>query len=261
MTLIDIHDATIWRGSTCVFENLTLRIEQHERVAILGPNGCGKTTLLKTINRELYPVARDGSWVRILGRDDWNVSDLREHIGIVSEDLQTRYTPTTTALEVVVSGFFSSIGVHGNLAGSVTAEHVARSRQALAELGMAEFCRTPLCEMSTGQQRRCLLARALVHKPDTLILDEPTAGLDFAASFDYLRRVQRLATQGKNIVIATHHLNEIPHEVDRVVLLRAGRVLADGDKNAVLSSDNLSHAYSVPIKVVQIDGYFHAHPG
>ncbi len=261
MTLIDIHNATIWRGSTCVFENLTLRIEQHERVAILGPNGCGKTTLLKTINRELYPVERDDSWVRILGRDDWNVRDLREHIGIVSQDLQTRYTPATTALEVVVSGFFSSIGVHGNLAAGVTDEHVARSRQTLAELGMADFCRTPLREMSSGQQRRCLLARALVHNPDTLILDEPTSGLDFAASFDYLRRVRELAAQGRNIVIATHHLNEIPHEVDRVVLLQAGRIVADGDKGTVLSSENLSKAYSVPIKVVHFDGYFHAHPG
>lgn len=261
MPLIDIHKATIWRGDTCVFENLSLRIEQHERVAILGPNGCGKTTLLKTINRELYPVERDDSWVRILGRADWNVRDLREHIGIVSQDLQTRYTAATTALEVVVSGFFSSIGVHGNLASGVTDEHVERSRMALAELGMADFCSTPLCEMSTGQQRRCLLARALVHNPDTLILDEPTSGLDFAASFDYLRRVRELAAQGRNIVIATHHLDEIPQEVDRVVLLQAGRIIADGDKRTTLSSENLSKAYSVPIKVVHFDGYFHAHPG
>ena len=261
MTLIDIHDATIWRGTTCVFEGLSLRIEQHERVAILGPNGCGKTTLLKTINRELYPVEREASWVRILGRDDWNVSELREHIGIVSQDLQQRYTPTTTALQVVVSGFFSSIGVHGTLSSRVTNAQVARSRQTLEELGMGEFCNTQLRHMSTGQQRRCLLARALVHDPHTLIFDEPTSGLDFAASFDYLCRVRALAAAGRDIVIATHHLNEIPLEVNRVVLLRAGRILADGDKESVLCSEKLSEAYSVPIKVVQFDGYFHAHPG
>jgi len=85
--LIEIQNATIWRGTSCVFENLNLVIAQHERVAILGPNGSGKTTLLKTLNRELYPVVRPDSRVRILGRDNWNVWELRKHIGVVSHDL------------------------------------------------------------------------------------------------------------------------------------------------------------------------------
>ena len=192
--LIEIHNASIWRGDTHVFENLTLSIEQHERVAILGPNGSGKTTLLKTINRELYPVAAEGAWIKILGREKWNVWDLRKHIGVVSHDLQDRYTATTTALEVVVSGFHSSIGIHGMLAKLISKEQVARAMDTLAMLGIDSLRDRPLHSMSTGQQRRCLLGRALVHRPDTLILDEPTSGLDFAASFDYLDRIRALST-------------------------------------------------------------------
>src|SRR5210317_1023967 len=199
--LVEIRNATIWRGSTCVFENLDLTIEQHERVAIVGPNGCGKTTLLKAINRELYPVTRPDTVFRVLGRDRWNVWELRKHIGLVSQDLQQRYTPTTTALEVVVSGFHSSIGIHGTLAARVTGDQVNAARVALEELGIGSLAGTALRSMSTGQQRRCILARALVHKPRTLILDEPTAGLDFAASFDYLQRVQALAVAGRNIIV------------------------------------------------------------
>lgn len=259
--LIEIRNATIWRGSTCVFENLSLEIAQHERVAILGPNGCGKTTLLKTINRELYPVVKAGSSVRILGRDTWNVWELRRRIGVVSHDLHQRYTPTTTALEVVVSGYFSSIGVQGTLAGQVNKEQLAAALRTLRELGIESLSDTALNRMSTGQQRRCLLARALVHKPATLILDEPTAGLDFAASFDYLDRIQALAGDGCNIVIVTHHLNEIPPDVDRVVLLDKGRVAADGPKRSVLTSGQLSAVYQVPIRVAEIDGYFLAYPG
>lgn len=259
--LIDIRNATIWRGKTCVFEDFDLTIAQHERVAILGPNGSGKTTLLKTLNRELYPVEKPGSWIRILGRDRWNVWELRQHIGVVSQDLQQRYTPTMTALEVVVSGFFSSIGIHGTLAKLVSKEQVDRAIESLNDLGVVSLRDTPLGSMSTGQQRRCLLARALVHRPDTLILDEPTAGLDFAASFDYLRRLRDLADRGSNIVIVTHHLNEIPPEVDRVVLLQGGRIAADGPKKAVLTARQLSDVYETRVRVAEIDGYYLAYPG
>ena len=259
--LIEIHDATIWRGSTCVFKNLSLDIEQHERVAILGPNGSGKTTLLKTINRELYPAAKPGSFIRVLGKDRWNVWELRKHIGVVSNDLHQRYTPTTSAVEVVVSGFYSSIGVHGALADRVSSEQTAAAMRTLAELGIDSLRNTPLNRMSSGQQRRCLLARALVHDPVTLILDEPTSGLDFAASFDYLERIRALAREGRNIVIVTHHLNEIPPEVDRVILLRQGKVAADGPKTGILTGENLSAVYATPIRVAEIDGYYLAYPG
>ena len=259
--LVEMRNATIWRGSTCVFENLDLIIEQHERVAIVGPNGCGKTTLLKAINRELYPVTRPDTVFRVLGRDRWNVWELRKHIGLVSQDLQQRYTPTTTALEVVVSGFHSSIGIHGTLAARVTGDQVNAARVALEEMGVGSLASTPLEAMSTGQQRRCILARALVHRPRTLILDEPTAGLDFAASFDYLSRIRRLSADGRNIVIVTHHLNEIPPEVDRVVLLQDGRIVADGRKNEVLTEEKLSSAYGVAVRVAEINGYYLAYPG
>ena len=180
--LIEIRNATIWRGSTRVFEGLDLTIEQHERVAILGPNGSGKTTLLKTINRELYPVVAPDASVRILGHEHWNVWELRSHIGIVSHDLHQRYTPTTTALEVIVSGFFSSIGVHGTLARQVDERQLDTARATLQRLGIGELADTPLQSMSTGQQRRCLqrlrpqlllLGGRAERVPHTLIL--PTA--------------------------------------------------------------------------------------
>ena len=259
--LIEIRNATVWRGATQVFEGLNLDIRQHERVAILGPNGSGKTTLLKLINRELYPVAAADAWVRILGRERGNVWELRKRIGIVSHDLQQRYTPTTTALQVVVSGFFSSLGVHGLLAERITEEQRRAALHTLQSLGIAALAATPLSAMSTGQQRRCLLARALVHEPDTLILDEPTAGLDFAASFDYLTRLRELASNGRNLIIVTHHLNEIPPDVDRVVLLQQGRIAADGSKAEALTGARLSEVYETEIRVAEIDGYYLAYPG
>jgi iron complex transport system ATP-binding protein len=258
--LIDIRNATIYRGTTRVFDNFSLTIEQHEQVAILGPNGSGKTTLLKIVNRELYPVLNENSWVRILGRSRWNVWELRSHIGVVSHDLQTGYRSTTSALDVVLSGYLSSIGVHGILAGRISDAQKKSARDVMQSLGVGSLADTPLGKMSTGQQRRCLLGRALVHDPDTLILDEPTAGLDLSASFDYLTRVRDLVREGKNIVLVTHLLNEIPPDIERVVLLREGLIVADGPKDEVLTEENLRKTYGIAIRLARVDGYYLAYP-
>jgi len=258
--LIDIRNATVFRGSTRVFRHFNLSIPQHEPVAILGPNGSGKTTLLKLINREIYPVLDDSASVRILGRDRWNVWELRSHIGIVSHDLQANYKNDVTGLDVVLSGFLSSIGVHGLLADRISVSHKDKAFEILEELDATELAARKLKHMSTGQQRRCVLARALVHEPDTLILDEPTAGLDLAAAFDYLERVRKLSAAGRNIVLVSHSLNEIPLEIDRVILLRDGQIVADGPKARVLTEDKLYETFGTRVRVAIIDGYYLAYP-
>jgi iron complex transport system ATP-binding protein len=127
-------------------------------------------------------------------------------------------------------------------------------------LGVGDLAGSQLRKMSTGQQRRCLLARALVHSPRTLILDEPTAGLDLAASFDYLARIRQLTREGRNIVLVTHLINEIPAEVERVILIREGEIVADGAKASVLTEENLRRTYGVDLRVAKVDDYYIAYP-
>ncbi|MDH3924096.1 MAG: ATP-binding cassette domain-containing protein [Xanthomonadales bacterium] len=258
--LLEIDNATIWRGSTRVFHDFSLTLQQHERVAILGPNGAGKTTLLKLINRELYPVASDDSWVRILGRERWNVWELREHIGLVSPDLQSHFMPNSTVLEVIVSGFFSSIGVHYQLREHIQPMQLQKSVEVMQMLGLKEFREREFETLSTGQQRRCLLGRALVHDPDTLVLDEPTSGLDLKAGFEYLSRIRELARRGRSLVIVTHHLDEIPPEIERVIILKNGQIKADGPRDAVLTAEVLSDVYDTSLRVAHVDGHFMVYP-
>ena len=257
--LIEIHEATLFRGSTRVFHHFTLVIPQHQCVAILGPNGSGKTTLLKAINRELYPVASEHSRIRILGRERWNVWDLREHIGLVSGDLQYGFHPEASALDAVVSGYFSSIGVDARQWKQLKKEQRENAEAVLRALGLGELRDRAYRTLSTGQQRRCLLGRALVHDPDTLILDEPTTGLDLTASFDFMGRIRDLARRGRSLVLVTHHLNEVPPEVERVIILKEGEIVADGPKESVLRPSLLSEVYCVNVRVAQIDGHFLAY--
>lgn len=254
--LIEIEQATVFRGRTKVFDRLDLRIDRGQRLAIAGPNGAGKTTLLKLINREVYPVRDGRGRVTILGRETWNVWELRRHIGIVSDDLQERYPRDALAMDVVLSGFFSSIGTHGLLARRVTDSHREQAERALDAFGVGDMADRPLAHMSTGQKRRCLLARTMVHEPSTLILDEPMAGLDLAAAFDYQALIRRLIAEGRSIVLVTHHLHEIPPEIDRVMLLGTGGVVADGPKPAVLTRENLETTYATRLRLRIIDDHY-----
>lgn len=230
-------------------------------MAIIGPNGSGKTTLLKLISRELYPVVSDDCRISILGQERWNVWELRQHIGLVSQDLQSGFMPNANVLETIISGFFSSIGIHFQLQKEIEPDHIERASAVLKLLGLEELRDREFKTLSTGQQRRCLLGRALVHDPDTLILDEPTSGLDMSASFEYLRLIRELANKGRNLVLVTHHLNEIPPEINRVILLKEGRIVADGAKNSVLTSGLITDVYDTRIRITQAAGHYLAYPG
>jgi len=259
--LIEIQNATVWRGSSCVLRDFTLSIGQAERVAVLGPNGSGKTTLLKTITQEIRPVVNEHSWIKVLGRRRWDVWSLRQHFGLVSQDLQNEFLPNSTVLDVIVSGFFSTIGVHDHQAAEVGPEHLVRARAVMGSMGIETLEGRKYRSLSTGQQRRCLLARALVHSPKMLIFDEPTSGLDMAASFDFQARVGNLARSGCGLVWVTHHLNDLPPEIERVVVLKSGQIVADGPKGEVLKADLLSEVYETQLRIAEIDGCFLAFPG
>ena len=255
--LLSLRDVAAYRGDTRVFDGLTLDVRRGEHTAIVGPNGSGKSTLLKLLAGEIHAVAREGSWLEIFGRPRWNIWELREHLGIVSNDLQHQYEGTVRGLDVVLSGYHSGVGTWHR---DFPPERVERAHAVLGVLGVAELAARPFAQMSTGQQRRLLLGRALVHDPDTLVLDEPTSGLDLAACFQYLSIVRRLMRTGKTVLLVTHHVHEIPPEIERVVLLQAGRIVADGPKRSALTSETLSRLFGIAADVVEHNGFFQAMP-
>ncbi|WEK28835.1 MAG: ATP-binding cassette domain-containing protein [Candidatus Pseudomonas phytovorans] len=252
--MIEFHNVTAFQQQTRVLDGFSLRIEAGEKVAILGPNGAGKSTLLKLITRELYPVERAGTYLKLFGDETVNLWALRSRIGFVSQDLQEDYTPFTQALDVVVSGFFGAIGAHGHLQPSD--EQREQARQLLAVVEMAGHEHTMFQRLSTGQKRRLLLARALVHQPGALILDEPANGLDMGASLGMLTLLRSFCSQDHAMIITTHHIDEIIPEIERVVLLDKGRIVADGPKAEVLTSASLSALYQTELRITEQDGWY-----
>jgi iron complex transport system ATP-binding protein len=252
--MIDIHNVCAYLHDTQVFESLNLQIKAGEKIAILGPNGAGKSTLLKLISREIYPVVKNDSWVRLFGSDIVNLWDLRKKIGLVSQELQEDYTPWTTAFEVVLSGFFGSIGQYDHL--QADKAQLQRADELLHLVGMAEHRDTMFQRLSTGQKRRLLVARALVHNPTALIFDEPCNGLDIRATADLFKLMRDFCLPDNSLILTTHHVDEIIPEIDRVVLLQAGKIVADGDKNSVLNNETISELYKLPVQLTEKNGWY-----
>jgi iron complex transport system ATP-binding protein len=252
--LIEFENVSVMRGESLALQDVSLRIGLGEHVAILGPNGCGKSTLIKTITRECYPLVRAGSSVRIMGRDHWNVFELRTLLGIVSSDLMTACTREVTGRDIALSGFFSSIGIWPHQ--QVTEEMHKKAEQALEMLEVAHLADRFTDEMSSGEARRVLIARALVHDPRALILDEPSTALDLFAQHELRLIFRKLAQAGIGIVMVTHHLSDLIPEIERVVLIDHGQIVADGPKREILVAPRLSELFGLPLDLTERDGYY-----
>jgi iron complex transport system ATP-binding protein len=253
--LLELENVSIWRGLRPALNGVTLRIAQGEHTAILGPNGSGKSTLIKAITREEYPrYPPPESALRILGRETWRVEELRGMLGIVTNDLVTMCTQPYPAREIVVSGFFSAVGIwpwH-----EVTPAMESAADQALDFVGLTALAERPMTEMSSGEVRRAVIARALAHKPKALILDEPANSLDIVAFRELHSTMRRLAAGGITIVLVTHHLPDIIPEIGRVICLKEGAVFRDGPKAEILRSETLTELFGVPVEVGAQDGHY-----
>lgn len=254
--LLAFSHVTVIRDRVAVLDDFSLVIPANQHVAVLGPNGSGKSTLLKVVTRELYPLARPETSVTVLGQDRWTIWDLRAAIGIVSNDLLATCTRRITGRELLLSAFFGSIGLWPHH--EPTPQMHARVDEVLAWLGLSHLDERPMTRMSSGEGRRLLIGRALIHEPRALILDEPMTSLDLGAAHEVRATMRALASRGTSLVLVTHDLSDIVPEIGRVVLLDKGRIADDGPPHDVLTSSNLSRLFGRPVEVSHRDGHYHA---
>ncbi len=244
---------TVGQQVVRILDHLSLDIPQGQHTVILGPNGSGKTSLLKLLNRQFYPSVDEGQTgeVEILGRSCWNVEELRKRLGIVSGDLDREFalprSGRMTALQAVLSGFDGVELI--TFTDQNDAKRVGDARDALSQVGAEHLVDRTLMTMSTGERRRVLIARALVPRPEAMILDEPTTGLDIAARAAFLSEIRRLAQSGITIILVTHHVEEIIPEIQTAVLLKSGRVFAQGSCDHLIEDKSMSELFGAQVRV------------
>ncbi len=250
-----MRNVDVARGDAIVLHDIALEIAMGEHVAILGPNGCGKSTLIKTITRECYPIVREGMRCSLLGRDRWDLSQLRSQLGVVSAELPGERTPVTSGRNAVVAGFFGASTIWPNH--TVTREMEQRALSALASLHASHLAEKLVGQMSAGEQRRVMIARAMVHRPAMLLLDEPSNALDLAAQRELREALRVVARAGPGIIMVTHHLADILPEIERVILMRDGRILDDGPRIGLLTATALKTLFGVELTLAERDGFVH----
>ncbi len=274
---LEIRNVYVALGDRVVLQDLNLSIRAGEHVAILGPNGCGKSTLIRTMNCELYPLippsgdlsqpTQPAPHISIFGRNRWDLTELRKRFGIVSDSLAGAVSnrapdsagstaAKTTGRDAVLAGFFSASTLWPNL--HVTDEMRERADEALARIHATKLAGQRIGEMSAGEKRRIQIARALVHRPRQLLLDEPSNALDLAAQRNLRESMRTLMRDGVGLILVTHHLADIPPEIDRVLLMKQGRIIADGPRAELLTGPVLSELFQTEVRIGMDDVWLHS---
>lgn len=253
--LLRLHDAKVKMDGRVILDVDDFVINQGERIVVLGPNGSGKSTLVKLLTKEIEPVWRETPPVLFMGQPDPSEETLIETVGLVSTDVQERMMVHRTVFDIVLGGFFGSVGVPFQIGASD--EQVEQARKAIREIGIPSLSERDMLTLSTGQARRALIARALINGPALLIFDEPTSGLDPEGAWNMRQSLSALAKAGHTILVITHNVSDIMPEFDRVVMLQDAHIVADGPKEEVLTTQKLRHLFGVPITLVETDGRYH----
>ena len=244
--VLEIANLRIQRGGTVILDGVSWRVERGQHWAILGANGSGKTSLLSALTGYLMPTAGEISLLgQNYGQSDWR--ELRKKIGIVSSSVRQMMTDDEPVLETVASGKYAMIDFWGR----VTRTDHARAMELLRQVECAHLAERPWRVLSQGERQRVLIGRALMAKPRVLILDEPCAGLDPVAREHFLQFIQQLGARKNSprLVLVTHHVEEIMPVISHLLILKAGKVLAAGEKSDVLTTKNLSQAFDAKLKL------------
>jgi iron complex transport system ATP-binding protein len=254
---VELENVSLVRGDKRILDDISLKIPIGESVAVIGPNGSGKTSLMRLLKGDVRPYYDETKTTTctLFGKQRWNIFDLRKKLGIVSTDLQSRFADDVTVGAVILSGFFRTMDVYKDH--KITDDMVAAAENAAERVGIFDKLLRETGKLSLGEMRRTLIARALVPNPEMLLLDEPMTGLDVVMKSQFRTMFDSLINDGIGIIMITHDLEDIPANVNRVIMMKDGKIFDDGFKKNILTSSNVSSLFSSAIKVTEENGTYH----
>ncbi len=239
-----------FKGGFRVIKDLNLKIAYSENVILIGPNGSGKSSLIDVINRNIYPVMTNESKLKIFDKELINIWELRKRISTVNNDIKNRINPNLQVFDLILSGLYGTYCLVKNKSERDHYEVI----NIMKNMNITNLSKKKFSYLSDGEKQISLIARALIKKPDVLILDEPTANLDYKSEFFVIDKINELSKLNNRIFCVTHDISMITRIYDRVIMLKDGKIIADGHQNKVINSENLNKLYSIDVEVTKNNG-------
>ena len=254
---LDLRNIDIFYKKNPAIKNINLKLAIGENTVIIGPNGSGKSTLIKLIARMVYPIVKEDSHLKIFDSSNINIWELRSKVGFLFSDINLRIKPHMQVIDVILSGYQGTYGlINKNL---ISSKNRCLAENLIEKLGL-KYIDKYYTNLSDGQKRRVLIARALINNPKVLVLDEPTNLLDVKSSYQLLENLSYLAKEGVTILYVTNNIENIIQEIDRVLFIKDGKIINDGCPSKILNSKNISNLYDYSMKILNIDGFWRIRP-
>ena len=233
-----------------VIKDLNLKIAYSENVILIGPNGSGKSSLIEVINRNIYPVITNKSKLKIFNKELINLWELRKRISTVNNDIKNRINPNLQVFDLILSGLYGRYCFIKNK----SERDSYKVEKIIKKMNISNLSKKYFSHLSDGEKQISLIARALIRKPDILILDEPIANLDYKSKFLVVDKINELSKLNTKIFCVTHDISTITKIYDRVIMLKDGKIIADGHQKTVLNSENLNNLYGIDVELTKNDG-------
>ena len=254
----DLKNINVYIDQKKVLSNININLHYGENTVILGPNGSGKTTFLKLLNRSIYPITSYNSSFKLFNKENINIWDLRKRIGFLFKEMEQRVNNGVKLYDVISSGFS---GIFNSRYTNLLSEREKiKINNLINEWDLSNIIDNDFQSLSDGQKRRALLARALVYEPSLLVLDEPFCNLDLKSNYILNKNINKLINQSINIIYITHNLDSILPETNRVILMKEGKIINDGSPNELIKTKILSDLFNISINVIEQEGYWRILP-
>ena len=253
-----LKNINVYINQNKILSNININLNYGENILILGPNGSGKSTFLKLFNRSVYPITSNQSSFKLFDKENINIWDLRKKIGFLFKEMEQRVKDGVSLYDVIISGFSGTF--NSRYYKFIKENEKAKINNLINEWELNKIIYNEFNSLSDGQKRRGLVARALVYKPNILVLDEPFCNLDIKSNFILNQNLNKLIDQSINLLYVTHNLESILTKTNRVILIKEGEIIKDGNPNELLNSKILSKLFNISINVIQQEGYWRMIP-
>ena len=241
-----------YKGDFRVIKDLNLKIAYSENVILIGPNGSGKSSLIELINRNIYPVVTNESKLKIFNTELINIWELRKRISTVNNDIKNRINPKLKVFDLILSGLYGRYCYIPNK----SERNIYEVENIMKNMNISNLSKKNFSYLSDGEKQISLIARALIRKPDILVLDEPIANLDYKSKFFVIDKINELSKLNTKLLCVTHNISMITPIYDRVIMLKSGEIIAKGIQQKVINSKNLKNLYGINLEVIKNNGFW-----